>query len=444
MKDLTKGSPIKLILSFSLPIFIGYILQLFYNIVDTRIVGSALGESSLASVASTTSLSDLMVTLITGSINGFSIIIATNFGAKKEDGVKKATAGTFLLGVLLALLLSVITLLFLQPILHLLNVPKNLVDEASSYIRVIMAGLVFTALYNCCAASLRAIGDTITPLIFLAISSILNIFLDCFLVIILKMGVSGASVATVISQAISFFLCFIYLWKKYEILHFDMMDFKPEGQMLSNLLGSGISMGLMNSLVTFGTVSLQTVINTFGSQIIVAHVAARKIQSICMTPFPVFGQALATYCGQNMGAGEYGRIKKGLKDTIIVTFCWDLCVILISYTICGKLVTLITASTDSVVISNAVAYMRFDSLFYFVSTLICLIRNSMQGFGDHITPIFSSFIEMAGKILIAIFLAPKLGYLGIIISEPIVWFLMVIPLIIQLVRNPIMKKQSTD
>lgn len=439
MKDLTKGSPIKLILSFAMPIFIGYVLQLLYNIVDTRIVGASLGELSLASVATTASLNDLLITLINGMISGFSILVATYFGAKDDVNIKKATAATFVLGSGLAIIISIFTLLFIKPILGILNVPVELYDQAVAYIRVILVGLIFVALYNSCAATLRSIGDSLTPLIFLAISSVLNIVLDITFIIKLNLGVEGASLATVISQCISFILCFIYLWKKYPILHFSANDCIIEKSLLTKLIKAGVSMGLMHSLVTFGTVALQTVINTFGSQIIVAHIAARKIQSICMIPFPVFGQALATYCGQNMGAGEYGRIKKGLRDTIILTSIWDLLVILVSYTICGKLVTAITASNDPIVIKNAVAYMKFNSIFYIVTTLICLIRNAMQGFGDHVTPIISSFIEMGGKILIALFLAPFLGYTGIIISEPIVWFFMVIPLLVQLYRNPIMK-----
>ncbi len=434
MKSLTKGNPLKLILYFSIPIFIGRLLQLFYSIVDTRIVGTTLGEAALAAVGGTSTLSDLMVDLMMGVTGGFSIVIATAFGAKDEDRMKKGVAKAFGLTVVISLMLSVFSLAFLDGILGLLNVPAEIYADARGYISVILAGFICSSLYNACAAVLRAIGDSLTPLLFLIISTLLNIALDYAFILGLGMGVSGAALATVISQAVSFVLCFVYMWRKYPILHFKVSNSFEDHELTSWMMKTGGSMGFMAAFVSLGTVCLQTAINTFGTDIIVAHAAARKITMIFMLPFGVFGQALATYCGQNMGAWEYLRIKEGIKQTVLLTWGWCLLVIVLANTVAASLVTMITGSTNPVILKNAVLYLRVDTAFYFVPTMIALIRNSLQGIGDAKTPVISSFIELFGKVVIALFLAPVIGYMGIIVAEPIVWTLMVIPLLISLTR----------
>ena len=434
MKSLTQGNPLKLILQFSIPLFMGRILQLFYSIADTRIVGVFLGENGIAAVGGTSTVADLMVDMMFGITGGFAIIAATRFGAKDEKGLKKAAGFTFVLTALISALISVFSLVFADGILHVLNIPANIYADSRSYITVIMAGLILSAMYNACAALLRAIGDSFTPLVFLIISVVLNVFLDYSLIRYLHMGVAGAAYATVFSQGVSFVLCIFYIRKRYPQLHFERSDLTPDRDMISKMLKAGFSMGFMSAFVSFGTVSLQTAINTLGRNIIVAHTAARKITMIFMLPFGVFGQALATYCGQNMGAGRYDRIKKGMFDTIALTWVWCVLVIIVSNTVAGRLVTMVTGSVESEIIKYAVLYLRVDTAFYFVPTLIALIRNSLQGCGDASTPVISSFIEFAGKLLIALFLAPIVGYWGIIVAEPIVWILMVIPLLIALFR----------
>ena len=198
-------------------------------------------------------------------------------------------------------------------------------------------------------------------------------------------------------------------------------------------------MGFMSSLVNIGSLSLQTAINKLGEDIIVAHTAARKISEIFMIMFSVFGQAMATYCGQNLGAGEIERIKKGIKVAIVYTCIWCTFTIIASYTIGSWLVHLVTRSKNTVIIENATNYLKFDTLFYYVTAFICIIRNALQGIGDHITPLVSSSLEMIGKIVLAWLLVPCLGYTGVILSEPIVWFIMVIPLIVQILRTPVLK-----
>lgn len=440
MKDLTKGKPSILILTFALPIFLANLLQLTYSIVDTRIVGTFLGENMLAAVGATTTLSNLIIGFLLGLSNGFAIVTAQKFGAKDIRAVKKSFATAIILGVITALVLTVAGLVFLHPILRFLNIPDELFKESASYISVIIAGLIATFLYDMCAAVLRAIGDTITPLIILAVSVALNVIGDIFFVVIVKAGVRGAAVATVLAQLIAFIVCAVYMVKKYDILRLSRSDFKNmEGIMVKNMLGGGLSMGFMSSLVNIGSLTLQTAINKLGQDIIVAHTAARKISEIFMIMFTVFGQTMATYCGQNIGAGEVGRVKKGIKLSILYTCIWCTLAMIASYTIGGWLVYLVTGSSNEAVIVNATNYLKFDSVFYYVTAVICIVRNAMQGLGEHITPLVSSSLEMIGKIIIAATLVPVMGYTGVILAEPIVWFIMVIPLIVKIYRMPVLK-----
>ena len=441
MKDLTKGKPSVLILTFALPIFLANLLQLTYSIVDTRIVGTFLGENMLAAVGATTTLSNLIIGFLLGLSNGFAIVTAQKFGAKDIRAVKKSFATAIILGVSTALVLTVVGLVFLHPILRFLNIPDELFKESASYISVIIAGLLATFLYDICAAVLRAIGDTITPLIILAISVALNVAGDIFFVVIVKAGVRGAAVATVLAQLIAFIVCAFYMVKKYDILRLSRNDFKGmESAMVKNMLGGGLSMGFMSSLVNIGSLTLQTAINKLGQDIIVAHTAVRKISEIFMVMFTVFGQTMATYCGQNIGAGKVDRVKKGIRLSILYTCIWCTLIIIASYTIGGWLVYLVTGSSNDAVIVNATNYLKFDTIFYYVTAVICIVRNAMQGLGEHITPLISSSLEMIGKIIIAATLVPVMGYTGVIIAEPLVWFIMVIPLIVKIYRMPVLKE----
>ena len=430
MKDLTKGRPSVLILTFALPIFLANLLQLTYSLADTRIVGTFLGDNALAAVGATTTLSNLIVQFLMGMCNGFAIISAQCFGAKDMDRLRRSLGNSLVLGLLAAVVLTIGGLVFLQPILRFLNVPENLLNTATQYVSVIIAGLVITLLYDVLAATLRAIGDTVTPLIVLAVSVELNIGGDLLLIVVLHMGVLGAAVATVLSQLIAVVVCAVYLWKKYEILRIRVDDLKlQDAGMLRNMLSSGLSMGFMSSLVNIGTLTLQTSINRLGQNIIIAHTAARKISEIFMIMFSVFGQTMATYCGQNLGAGKIERIRRGI---LLAT----------GYTIGDWLVWLVTGSKNPEVIYNATLYLKVDTLFYYVTAVICIVRNSMQGLGERIVPLISSSLEMIGKIVIAATLVPMFGYPGVIAAEPIVWFIMIIPLLIKILRMPVWKQKN--
>ena len=444
MKDLTTGKPIKIILLFAIPLFIGQLFQLFYSLADTRIVGAILGETSLAAVGATTTLSDFLIGLLNGFTNGCAIIIATYFGSGDRDNMKKAIGGTILSGIVLSVLISAGCLLFLPRILGALNVADFLMAESKAYIGIVLAGLLAATLYNVCAAILRALGDTFTPLLFLILAAVLNVVLDYTLIKYGNMGVAGAALATVIAQAVSAVLCFFYMKVRYPELSLRREDFRFDKIIYKKLIATGSSMGFMVAFINLGTLALQITINTFNQDIIVAHTAARKATNIFMLPFSVLGTTLATFCGQNLGAGKYSRIKTGLRDTLLLTFIWCAGVALVAYTLSGPLVHMITASDNEVILSTASLYLKVNTSFYFVTAIICLFRNSMQGFGDNKTPVFSSSLELIGKVAISFLLAPAIGYMGIIVAEPIVWFIMVIPLIVNMVRNPILKQQYKE
>ena len=429
MIDLTTGNPIKQMIKFALPVCLGNIFQLFYSLADTRIVGSTLGESSLASVGATTSISTLLIGFLSGMTNGFSIVVAQQFGEKNEKKIKKTVAGSLFLGLVISIIISVISISFLDEILKILNISEELYQNSTLYIKVILLGITATMFYNAFAGILRAIGDTFAPLMFLIIACGLNIFLDLFFILKLGLGVSGAGLATVISQGFSVLLCIIYMWEKYPIFRIEKKDFFIKLELLKRLFYSGFSMAMMMSLVFFGTLALQTAINTFGTNIIVAHTASRKLTEFFMLPFSVFGITMATYCGQNKGANEPERIKKGIWQALFITWGWSVIVIILSYTIAPFLIYMVTGTTNREIILTSQKYLRINTIFYFVPATISILRNAMQGIGDHVTPIFSSGLELIGKVCVVIFLVPSLEYFGIIISEPIVWIVMVIPLI---------------
>lgn len=441
MKDLTQGKPLKLIMQFAVPIMLGNIFQLFYSLADTRIVGSYLGESALASVGVTSSLNSMIIGFLIGVTNGFAIITARGFGAKDEAHVHRAVAGTFVLGIATSVVLTVVSVLFLPAILRILNTGEELMPLAVRYFRIILLGMTASMLYNVCAGLLRAIGDTVAPLVFLMISALLNVGLDILFVREFAFGVEGAAVATVLSQVIAFVASFCYLWRRYPILRVHKAECRLRADTVKELYATGLSVGFMGCFVSIGSVALQGAINSFGEHTIVAHTAARKITEMFMLPFTVFGTTMATYSGQNMGAGRPDRIKKGLMQAIFVVWVWCFFMLLAAYTAGEWLVGAVTATKEKDIIETAALYLRINTPFYAVPTVICLARNAMQGMGDSITPLISSAVELVGKVLAAVVFSGYFGYMAVIWSEPVIWILMVIPLLVKLIGNPLLREK---
>ena len=421
MKDLTKGNITRLIIGFAIPLLFGNVFQLFYNLADTRIVGQFLGDNALGAVGATWALNSVIIGFMHGLTGGFAIVTAKFFGAKDYKRMRKSVAHSITLGLATAIILTTLSLAFTQPLLEYLNTPDEIINQSRSYICIIFAGMTITMIYNVCAGVLRAIGDTISPLIFLIIATIVNIILDLFFIVVLDFGVEGAAYATVIAQALSAVLCIIYILKKHRILVPGFKDFKFNARMAGEMYSTGVSMGLMISLVGIGTVLIQGAINNFGTQIIVAHSTARKISDMFMLPISVFGMAAATFSSQNYGAGKIDRVRKGILQATMITWGWSVIVIVITWIGTPFLVRLITGIDNPETIKVVVQYMKINTAWYFVLDIVLVFRNALQGVGDKITPIASSVLELVGKCLMAKFLAPKLGYFGIIINEPIVW-----------------------
>ena len=413
-KTLTEGTPWKQILLFSIPIFWGNIFQLLYSLVDTKIVGSTLGTEALAAVGSVSTLHTLMTGFLNGLTLGFSLITAMCFGADNMKRLKKSFAMTIELGVLTTAVLVVVLMFVLQPLLHLLNVPEEQFAMSYAYISVLIVGLFATVLYNLCANTLRAIGDSLTPLLFLILATVSNIGLDYLFILEFHMGVQGAAYATVLAQLISVVLCFVRIFRKFPILHLQKSDFRPEKELIVEMYKSGLSMGLMSCLVSIGTIMLQSAINTFGTTVIVAHTAARKVFEIMSLPMSVLGSAMATYCGQNYGAKRFDRIRQGIRASLLIAAIWSVAVFIICHTVEGALIRFVASTTDAEVIYWGSMYLKVDMSFIIVCGVIVILRNSMQGFGDRVIPVFSSCIELAGKIIFAFVFAPVFAYWGII------------------------------
>ena len=439
-KTLTEGTPWKQILLFSIPIFWGNVFQLLYSLVDTKIVGSTLGTEALAAVGSVSTLHTLMTGFLNGLTLGFSLITAMCFGAKNRKRLKKSFAAAISLGVLTTAILVVALMIFLHPVLNLLHVPQAQFEMAYAYISVLIVGLFATLFYNLCANTLRAIGDALTPLIFLIVATVSNIGLDYLFILGFQMGVQGAAYATVLAQLLSVVLCLIRIFRKFPILHIQKVDFRFDRELIAEMYKSGLSMGLMSCLVGIGTILLQSAINTLGTTVIVAHTAARKVFELVSLPNSVLGSAMATYCGQNYGARRFDRIRQGIRASLIIAAVWAVVVFLICHTIEGKLIQFVASTTNPDVIYWGSTYLKVDMSFIVICGVIVILRNSMQGFGDRVIPVFSSCIELAGKIIFAFVFAPMFAYWGIIWAEPVVWIAMVIPLIVKVVH--VLKKEA--
>ena len=428
MNDMTTGSPVRIIIKFTIPILLGNLLQLAYSVIDMRLVGTFLGDHALAAVGATSVMYTLFIGFFMGIANGFAVMTARHFGGKNMEKVHISFVSSIVMGAVLAVSISILCLLFLGPIMRLLNVPDSIFAESSGYIRIIIAGLLITMLYDILIASARAIGDSVTPLLTLFLSVGLNIAGDILLLGVLHTGVWGAALATVAAQLITAVVCGVYILRRYDFYRYRSGDL----QLLERpMMKTGLSMALMSCLISIGSFVLQTAINGLGNSYIVAQSAARRITEILMSVFVAIGHTMATYCSQNLGADRWDRIHEGMKAGYWITCLWCVAVLVIVYTLAPTLICMITGSSDLVMIHAATQYLRIDSILYVLVAVIFVQRNSMQGIGDTVTPLISSGIEMAGKIILAFTLVPALGYFGVILVEPIVWIVMIIPLILK-------------
>ncbi|CED93627.1 MATE efflux protein [Romboutsia ilealis] len=427
-KDMTTGSPVKLILFFSIPLLIGNIFQQFYSMVDTIIVGKFLGVKALAAVGSTSSMSFLILGFILGLCSGFSVLISQRFGANDNEGLKEAVASSIILSIAMAIIITIISIFTSKPLLRLMNTPKDIINNSYSYIVIIYAGTFAAFFYNMISSILRSIGDSKTPLYFLIVSSILNIVLDLVFIINFKIGVAGAAYATVISQGVAGLLCLIYTAKKYPILKLEKKHFITGTKHFVTHLKIGLPMALQFSITAIGVIILQSAINSFGSNVVAAHTAASKVEQLVMQPSITFGVTMATYCAQNLGAGNIERIKEGVKKCTMINIIIGLISGFILILFGEFFIKMFISNSDNSVIDTAKLYLTTVSIFFIPLSLIFIYRNALQGMGYTFIPMMAGFYELLARTVVAFTLPTFIGYLGICIASPVAWLSAAIPL----------------
>lgn len=424
VRDMTQGSPILLILSFAVPLFIGNIFQQFYSMVDTMVVGYHLGDTGIAAIGATASLYSLLINFANGLNNGYGIIVTQRFGAHDRKNMKQAIAGMMILDLCICLFLTAATLVFLRTLMNFLNTPASVFDMAYSYIRTICLGIVTTIGYNMFASILRAMGNSRTPLYFLIFSSFLNIVLDILFVAVFRMGITGAAIATVISQAVSATLCGFYVLRNYAEYLPQKEDFRIPGKMLKNLFSTGISMALMSCLVDCGSVIFSRANNLLGETYIAAHAAARKLLMMMIQPQASLSLANSTFVGQNWGAKKFDRIRQTLRTVLLIEVLWGVFAAALIYLFGGALVRFTTGTNDADMIGYAVMSLRIHFAAFPFLGVVFVIRHTLQAMGYKVIPICSSCIELGTKFLAASWLIPQIGFLGTCITEPVTWVIM--------------------
>lgn len=438
--DLLNGPIFKALVIFAVPLFISNVFQQLYNTVDTMIVGNYLGDSSLAAIGACTAIYDLLVGFALGIGNGLSIVTARSYGSGNHELLKKSVASSIVIGIISSLIITIIGTLCLYPLLQVLNTPIQIIKEAYSYISIITLFIIVMFAYNLCAGLMRAIGNSFMPLIFLVVSSCCNIVLDIFFITQLNMGVKGAAIATVISQGVSVILCIIYMLKKTKLLIPEKKHFVYDKELYKEMLGQGLSMGFMSSIVSCGSVILQYGINSLDTLIIAGHTVARKIYMFFNMPFTSMGMAISTYVSQNKGANKSKRIRDGMKIAYIYDVIMAAIITIILIFGARPLVQFISGSKETVILDNATTYLLVVGPFYAVLGILMQTRNALQGLGQKMLPLVSSIIELIGKIVFVVIFIPHFQYMAVIFCEPVIWVIMTIYLVICLYINPVMKE----
>lgn len=423
VKDMTKGSPMKLILGFSVPLLFGFLFQQFYNLVDTVIVGRFLGTNNLAAVGATGSVNFLIIGFCMGICSGFAIPVSHKFGAGDQVGVRRVVANCIWLSAAFAVVVTVLTTLLCRHILIAMKTPDDILDAAYSYIWVIFLGIPVTFLYNMTAGVIRALGDSKTPVIFLVMSSFINIGLDLFFIVNLRWGVQGAAWATVISQGISGLCCLLFMIKKFEMLRIRGEEWRPDRHLIGTLCGMGVPMGLQYSITAIGSVILQSATNTLGSDAVAAVTAAGKISGFLACPFDAMGSTMATYGGQNVGAGKLDRIGQGLKSCILLGAGYSVIALGVSLLFGRPLARLFLDASETAIIENVRLFLTLATAFYFPLALVNIIRFMIQGVGFPFFAILAGVFEMAARALAGFVLVPVFGFLGSCLGSPIAWIM---------------------
>ena len=424
--DMTKGDPLKHILLFSVPLLIGNIFQQLYNIADLVIVGRTLGIDAFASVGAVAPIFFLITFVIVGLTNGFAVVTGQRYGAKDISGVKNSAVISTIISIVVTVVFSVVFSLLINPILNWMNVPQNIYHNAFWYIEIIVLGLLATTMYNLLASIIRALGDSKTPLYFLIIASLINIGLALVFIKIFNMGVAGSAVAVILSQAISFVLCVIFIKYKFPILHLSKKDWmvkfdKDFWMSAYEHLRIGFPMAVQFSIIGISILIIQSVCNSFGSNVIAAMTAALRIEQIATLPMVSFGVALAAYVAQNYGAKKFIRIRLGVIKTSTINIVLSIFMALLMRVLGTDIIRVFIGSATDQIIDIAHKYLLVSTVFYFFLGQIFIYRNALQGMGEVKFPLLASVAELIMRSFAAVYLAMRFGYVGMFYSGPIAW-----------------------
>lgn len=420
-KDMTKGSPFKLILGFAFPMLLGMLFQQFYNLVDTMIVGKTLGVSALAGVGATSSINFMIIGFCMGVCNGFAIPVAQQFGAGKYSELRKYVFNGYVCSAVFAVVMTVLSVVFCAPILRLLNTPDDIFAHAYNYIVIIFAGIPTVFLYNMVSGIIRSLGDSKTPVYFLVLSSVVNIALDFILIMYVKMGVAGAGVATVVSQLISGVGCTIYMYKKFDILKATKQENVIKKRYVVNLCYIGVPMGLQYSITAIGSTILQAAVNGLGSSYVAAMTAGSKMFNFTCCPFDALGSTMATYGGQNVGAGKIDRLGKGIRAAMIIGAVYSIVALVVLFFTTDYIALLFVDAAEVEIIRLTRRFIIASALFYIPLTGVNVYRFCIQGMGYSVFAILAGVFEMLARTLVAIFLIPVMGFDGACFANPAAW-----------------------
>ena len=421
--DMTVGNPMKIILGFTLPIFIGNVFQQFYNMADAVIVGKFVGNKALAAVGSTGTIMFLIYGFVVGMTAGFTVLTAQKFGAGDMKGMRKTVAGAGLLSFGVGALLTILFMAFMKPLLILMNTPSDIFADAYSYILIVSGGILAQMLYNLLSSILRALGNSKLPLVFLIISALLNIVLDLAFIVGFGMGAKGAAVATVIAQGVSGILCLFYIIAKIPILHLKREDLYVGSTIYKNQLRIGVPMALQYSITAIGTMMVQSSLNILGSTLVAAYTAAGKIEQVVTQAYVAMGTTMATYAAQNMGAGSVKRIREGFKACTVIGVVYSFVAAGFIMTV-GKYMTYLFVSEDVDIIMNSVdIYLKCIGIFFIPLAVVNIYRNGIQGLGYGLLPMMAGVAELIGRGVVAVIAGAKRSYPGVCLAGPAAWML---------------------
>lgn len=422
-KNMTVGSPMKLILKFFMPLLLGMLFQQFYNMMDTMIVGRFLGAKALAAVGGTGSINFMIIGFCMGVCNGFAIPVARAFGAGDESALRKYVANSAWLAIVFSLVTTVIVCALCRDILIWMDTPSDILQGSYDYIFVIFLGIPVIYLYNLLAGILRSLGDSKTPLYFLVLSSLLNIALDLIAILLLDMGVGGAAWATVVSQGISGILCLIYIIKNYPMLKISKEEWRPDWLSIKILCGMGIPMGLQYSITAIGSVILQTAVNSLGSMAVASITTGSKISMLFSVPFDVMGSTMATYAGQNTGAGKLDRVTDGIKACSMIAIVYSVIACFVLNVFGQELSLLFVEKAETEIIQNAVLLLKWTSIFFFPLAIVNIVRFSIQGMGFGNLAILAGVCEMFARGIVGFVFVPMFGYIAACFAGPVAWIM---------------------